>query len=194
MEAEQHCPIRIEDLPKVVVGGTRLGLAEKRLVPLEAGWNVADADDRPCAFHCVSSSQSGGKVELPGHAKTIVQPSKPTAEAVVVQWHEDLAAVREPGKYPVQFFCAIEVDKGGAGRGEREVMLHRTVGAHELSAAKREPRDLDRASRAALAGAVTIGAHDTRFRERSDIEVHRGLCDATLEHQKRFGRCHRTPH
>jgi hypothetical protein len=29
----------------------RLGLAEERLVPFEAIGNVADADDRPRAFH-----------------------------------------------------------------------------------------------------------------------------------------------
>ena len=29
----------------------RLGLAEERLVPFEATGNVADADDRPRAFH-----------------------------------------------------------------------------------------------------------------------------------------------
>src|SRR5437667_1616658 len=51
MEAEQHGSIRIEDLTKVVMAGRRLGLAEERLVPFEATGNVADADDRPCAFH-----------------------------------------------------------------------------------------------------------------------------------------------
>ena len=55
MEAEQHGPIRVQDLTKVVMARRRLGLAEERLVPFEAAWNVAYADDRPCAFHRISA-------------------------------------------------------------------------------------------------------------------------------------------
>src|SRR5207248_3906587 len=50
VEAEQHGPIRIQDLTKVMAR-RRLGLAEERLVPFEAARNVAYADDRPGAFH-----------------------------------------------------------------------------------------------------------------------------------------------
>src|SRR5262245_4464776 len=55
VEAEQDGSIRIHDLTKVVVGRRRLGLAEERLVPFEAGRNVPYADDRPCTFHCISA-------------------------------------------------------------------------------------------------------------------------------------------
>src|SRR5438477_9523478 len=51
VEAKQDGSIRIQDLTKVVMARRRLGLAEERLVPFEASGNVADADDRPCAFH-----------------------------------------------------------------------------------------------------------------------------------------------
>ena len=51
VEAEQDGSIRIQDLTKVVMDRRRLGLAEERLVPFEATGNVADADDRPRAFH-----------------------------------------------------------------------------------------------------------------------------------------------
>src|SRR5262245_26515988 len=51
VEAEQDGPIRIQDLTKVVMARRRPGLAEERLVPLEARGNVADADDRPRASH-----------------------------------------------------------------------------------------------------------------------------------------------
>jgi len=51
VKAEQDGSIRIQDLCKVVVARRRLGLAEERLVPFEATGNVADADDRPRAFH-----------------------------------------------------------------------------------------------------------------------------------------------
>ena len=54
VEAEQDGSIRIQDLTKVVMARRRLGLAEERLVPFEAGGNVAYADDRPCAFHRIS--------------------------------------------------------------------------------------------------------------------------------------------
>jgi hypothetical protein len=33
---------------------SRFGLSKERLVPIEAAWNVSDADDRPYALHCVS--------------------------------------------------------------------------------------------------------------------------------------------
>jgi hypothetical protein len=51
VEAEQDGSIRIQDLTKVVMARSRLGLAEERLVPFEAAGNVAYADDRPYAFH-----------------------------------------------------------------------------------------------------------------------------------------------
>src|SRR5438046_7316560 len=54
MEAEQHSSIRIEDLTKVVMAGSCLGLAEERLVPFEASRHIAYADDRPGAFHDIS--------------------------------------------------------------------------------------------------------------------------------------------
>jgi hypothetical protein len=55
VEAEQHGSIGIQDLTKVVMTRRRLRLAEERLVPFEAARNVTYADDRPCAFHCISA-------------------------------------------------------------------------------------------------------------------------------------------
>ena len=55
VKAEQDGSIRIQDLTKVVMARRRLGLAEERLIPLEAAGNVPYADDRPCAFHCISA-------------------------------------------------------------------------------------------------------------------------------------------
>src|ERR1700688_3311773 len=51
MEAEQDSPIRIEDLPKVVM--TRKGnrLTEQRLIPFEAPRDVAYPYDGPRALH-----------------------------------------------------------------------------------------------------------------------------------------------
>src|ERR1700684_881016 len=51
METQQDSSIRIADLTKVVMAGSRSGLPKQQLVPFEAGWNVPDADDRPCALH-----------------------------------------------------------------------------------------------------------------------------------------------
>jgi len=56
VEAEQDGSIRIQDLTKVVMARRRPGLAEERLVPFKATGNVADADDRPRAFHAVPLS------------------------------------------------------------------------------------------------------------------------------------------
>ena len=55
VEAEQDGSIGIQDLTKVVMARRRLGLSEERVVPFEAGENVAYADDRPRAFHRISS-------------------------------------------------------------------------------------------------------------------------------------------
>ena len=55
VEAEQDGSICIQDLTKVVMARSRLGLAEERLVPFEAAGNIAHADDRPCAFHRISA-------------------------------------------------------------------------------------------------------------------------------------------
>ena len=65
VEAEQDGSIRIQDLTKVVMARRRLGLTEERLVPFEATGNVADADDRPRAFH--RSSAVGLTVHRQAH-------------------------------------------------------------------------------------------------------------------------------
>src|SRR3982074_2141425 len=50
VETEQHRSIRVEDLPEVVVGRSRLRQAKQRLVPLEALRHVSYANDRPRAL------------------------------------------------------------------------------------------------------------------------------------------------
>jgi hypothetical protein len=51
VEAEQDGSIRIQDLTKVVMARKLFVLAEERLVPFETPGNVADAYNRPGAFH-----------------------------------------------------------------------------------------------------------------------------------------------
>src|SRR5262245_58187098 len=51
VETEQYRSIRVEDLPEVVVGRSRLRQAKQRLVPLEAPGHVSHANDRPRALH-----------------------------------------------------------------------------------------------------------------------------------------------
>src|SRR5260370_26559810 len=53
VEAEQDSSVRIEDLTKIGMRRSCLGLAEERLVPIEASRHIAYADDRPGAFHDV---------------------------------------------------------------------------------------------------------------------------------------------
>jgi hypothetical protein len=55
VEAEQDRSVRIEELTEIGMGRSGLELAEERLVPLEAARHVAYADDRPEAFHGISS-------------------------------------------------------------------------------------------------------------------------------------------
>jgi hypothetical protein len=51
VQAEQDRAIRIDDLPKVVMGRSRLRQAKQRLVPPEAAGHVIHANDRPRALH-----------------------------------------------------------------------------------------------------------------------------------------------
>jgi hypothetical protein len=83
VEAEQDSSIRIEDLTKVVMAGSSLGLAEERLVPLEATRHIAYADDRPGAFHDISpvgltfdGRREFTEIDLSG--LTVNQLAKPT--------------------------------------------------------------------------------------------------------------------
>jgi len=55
VDAKQDGSIRIHDLTKVGMARRCLGLAEERLVPFEAAWNVFYADDRPGPFHHISA-------------------------------------------------------------------------------------------------------------------------------------------
>src|SRR5580704_3660841 len=54
VEAEQNSSIRIEDLPKVIMGRKGSRLTEQRLVPFEAARHVPYPYDRPRALHRVS--------------------------------------------------------------------------------------------------------------------------------------------
>src|SRR5215468_2463897 len=51
VEAEQDRSIRVEDLPKVGMGGRCLRPAEQRLVPFEAAGHIAYANNRPRSLH-----------------------------------------------------------------------------------------------------------------------------------------------
>src|SRR5262249_4204774 len=51
VETKQDRSIRVDDLPEVVVGRSRLRQAKQRQVPLEALGHVSYANDRPRALH-----------------------------------------------------------------------------------------------------------------------------------------------
>src|SRR5690606_38146490 len=50
-KAEQDRPIRVEDLPEIVMGRPRGSLPQERLVPREAAGNIPNANDCPQALH-----------------------------------------------------------------------------------------------------------------------------------------------
>ena len=60
VKAEQDSSVRIEDLTKVGMVRSCLGLAEERLVPFEATRHIVYADDRPRAFHDMSATKCLG--------------------------------------------------------------------------------------------------------------------------------------
>jgi hypothetical protein len=55
VEAEQDSSICVLNLTKVIMAWRRVGLPQKRLIPLKAAGNVTDADNRPYAFHETSA-------------------------------------------------------------------------------------------------------------------------------------------
>src|SRR5262245_52595000 len=58
VETKQDRSIRVDDLPEVVVGRSRLRQAKQRLVPFEALGHVSDANDRPRALHRLLCGQT----------------------------------------------------------------------------------------------------------------------------------------
>ena len=76
VEAEQDRCIRIQDLTEVVVTWRRLGLAEERLVPSEAGGDIAYANDRPCTFHRMNAHM---KPDITGIAPFFIVKNVPAA-------------------------------------------------------------------------------------------------------------------
>ena len=62
VEAEQDGSIRVDDLPKVVVGGKRLRLAKQRLVPFEASPHIVYRNDRPRALHRIPLCEISGEL------------------------------------------------------------------------------------------------------------------------------------
>src|SRR5216684_3928273 len=76
VEAEQDSSVRIEDLTKVVMAGSCLGLVEERLVPFEAARHISYADDRPGPFHDIPP------VSL---ASELTRPLNPTRSVAALQ-------------------------------------------------------------------------------------------------------------
>jgi hypothetical protein len=58
VETQQDGSIRVEDLPEVIVAGSRRRQAKERLVPLETGGHIGDANDRPYALHPISPRET----------------------------------------------------------------------------------------------------------------------------------------
>ena len=51
METKQDCPVRVNDLAKIIMSRRRLRLSKQRLIPLEAASNISNADDCPRTLH-----------------------------------------------------------------------------------------------------------------------------------------------
>src|SRR6185295_15263317 len=51
MQAEQNRSIRVDDLPEVVVGGSRGRQAKQRLVPLKTASHLANTNNGPDSLH-----------------------------------------------------------------------------------------------------------------------------------------------
>src|SRR3954454_8502551 len=87
VKAEQDRSIRVEDLPEVVMGGSRLRQAQQRLVPLEAARHIANANDGPRASHGVPPAAEPERRPSGTSAQRIVRRSV-TRRAVLVPRNE----------------------------------------------------------------------------------------------------------
>ncbi len=83
-------------------------------------------------FAALSATRSGlRQIQLPGDAKTVVQPRKGAAESVRIKRHEHHSAFAERSGYAPQFFVRRAFDKQRERRCEVESMLDRAVEAHD---------------------------------------------------------------
>src|SRR5437868_10233552 len=68
VKTKQDRSVRVHDLPKVGMTGSRWRQAKQRLVPLETGGHVRHADDGPRALHesscgvCLAAAEQGRKL------------------------------------------------------------------------------------------------------------------------------------
>jgi len=60
VNAKQDRSICVQDLPKVIMSGSRFRWAEQRLIPLKAASNISNADDCPGRFIASSCSLTLG--------------------------------------------------------------------------------------------------------------------------------------
>lgn len=98
VEAKQDGSIRIQDLAKVVMVWSRLGLAEERLVPFEAAGDVAYADDCPDAFHRIAAVGLTYVSALSQQAFLSRRPNSP-----LKQQHPLVPSVSQRREQPKQF-------------------------------------------------------------------------------------------
>ena len=75
-------------LTEVVMGRRRLGLAKSDWAPFEAARDIADADDRPCAFHRVCF------FNLP------TPPTRQFTNSPISNFHNERILISSPSSHP----------------------------------------------------------------------------------------------
>ena len=64
-------------------------------VPRRKNWDANDRADPPEAKSGGCSSVPSRQIQLPGHAEAVLDPCEAAAEAVVVERHQEFAALAE---------------------------------------------------------------------------------------------------
>ena len=113
-------------------------------------------------------------IELPGEPKAIVEPAEAGAEAVVVERHQHLAALRQAVESLLQRLFVRQVDEQRHRRGKAEIMADRAVDKHQVLPVEIDGGMLDQ-SPAVRRRVVMLHLHETKARKHLAVEVDRLL-------------------
>ena len=122
------------------------------------------------------------QIELPGDTKSIGEPSKSRAEAIVSQWHLHVTALGKPLERSVQVGSPVEIDEQRHRGCKIKPVGYWTVDNNQWVPVKVDPGNFYE-PRSVIARPIFIHGHDSEAWKDRREQINRCLRSAALKHE-----------
>src|ERR1700704_2867550 len=122
------------------------------------------------------------QIELPGGTKSIGEPSKSRADAIVSQWHLHVTALGEALERSVQVSSPVEIDEQRHRWGKIKPVGYWTVDNNQWVPDKVDPSNFYE-PRSVIARPIIFHGHDSEAWKDRCVQINRCLRSAALKHE-----------